>query len=241
MTPSQSAERYKARPAARRATHRTFAEVAAQYVAQHEKSWKNAKHHAQWSATPRTYAEPVLGRMPVSDIYAAHVMQVLGPIWTVKTETATRVRSPMKIVLDYAAAHGFREGLNPARWKGNLDAALPNASKVAPVRHHAAVGVKDALSLMRRLKAQQGMGARALEFAVLTPARSGEVRGATWSKVDLGAALWTIPASRMKAGREQRVPLSAPELLSARRRTTSSSFRYREHVLPDPSATFETR
>jgi integrase len=203
--------------AARRATQRTFAEVAAQYVAHHEKSWKNAKHHAQWSATLRTYAEPVLGRLLVSDIRAAHVIRVLEPIWTVKTETATRVRSRIEIVLDYAAAHGFREGPNPARWKGNLDAALPNASKVAPVRHHAAISVKDAPTFMKRLKAQQGMGARALEFAVLTAARSGEVRGATWSEVDLGVALWTIPASRMKAGREHRVPLSKPaaDLLSA--------------------------
>jgi integrase len=115
-------------------------------------------------------------------------------------------------VLDFAAARCFREGPNPARWKGNLDAALPNASKVAPVRHHAAVGVKEVAAFMKRLRTQEGMGARALEFAVLTAARSGEVRGATWSEVDLRAALWTIPASRMKSGREHRVPLSKPAL-----------------------------
>lgn len=137
---------------------------------------------------------------------------MLEPIWTTKTETATRVRSRIELVLDYALARGYREGLNPARWKGNLDAALPNASKVACVRHHAAVDVKDAPSFMKRLQTQEGMGARALELAVLTAARSGEVRGATWSEVDLEAELWTVPVLRMKSGREHRVPLSKPAI-----------------------------
>jgi len=122
------------------------------------------------------------------------------------------VRSRIELVLDYAAAHGYREGLNPARWKGNLDAALPKASKVAPIRHHAAVEVKDVSSFMKRLRSQEGVGALALEFAVLTAARSGEVRGATSSEVDMRAALWTIPATRMKSGREHRVPLSKPAM-----------------------------
>ncbi len=196
--------------AAKRATQKTFAEVAARYIEQHEKSWKNAKHQAQWSATLRTYAEPVIGKLLVGDIRPAHVISVLEPIWTTKTETATRVRSRIEIVLDYAAAHGFREGPNPARWKGNLDAALPNASKVAPVRHYAALDMKDAPSFMKRLKTQEGMGARALELVVLTAARSGEVRGAMWSEIDLDARLWTVPAARMKSGREHRVPLSKP-------------------------------
>lgn len=193
---------------AERQTQKTFSEVAERYIAQHERSWKNAKHQAQWAATLRTYAEPSIGKLLVKDIRAAHVIGVLEPIWTTKTETATRVRSRIELVLDYATARGYREGLNPARWKGNLDAALPNASKVAPVRHHVAVAVKDAPSFMKRLRAQQGMGARALEFVMLTAARSGEVRGATWSEVDLEAGLWTVPASRMKSGREHRVPLS---------------------------------
>src|SRR6478735_7692391 len=114
-------------------TLKTFSEVARQYIAQHEKSWKSAKHQAQWAATLRTYAEPKIGKMLVRDIRPAHVIGVLEPIWTTKTETATRVRSRIELVLDYATAHGFREGVNPARWKGNLDAALPNPSKVAPV------------------------------------------------------------------------------------------------------------
>jgi integrase len=191
--------------------------VAAQYIARHEGSWKNLKHQAQWASTLRTYAEPLLGRLLVSDIRPAHVIGVLEPIWATKTETTTRVRSRIEIVLDYAAAHGLREGPNPARWKGNLDAALPNASKVALVRHHAAIEVKEAPSFMKRLHTQAGTGARALEFAVLTAARSGEVCGATWSEIDLEAPLWTIPAARMKSGREHRVPLSgaATELLAA--------------------------
>jgi hypothetical protein len=122
---------------AERQAQKTFSEVAAQYIAQHEKSWKNAKHQAQWAATLRTYASPSIGNLLVRDIRSAHVIAVLEPIWTTKTETATRVRSRIELVLDYAAARGYREGLNPARWKGNLDAALPKASKVAPVRHHA--------------------------------------------------------------------------------------------------------
>lgn len=197
---------------AERQAQKTFSEVAARYIAQHEKSWKNAKHQAQWEATLRTYAEPLIGKLLVRDIRSAHVIAVLEPIWTTKTETATRVRSRIELVLDYATARGYREGLNPARWKGNLDAALPNASKVAPVRHHAAVEVKEVESFMKRLRSQEGLGARALEFAVLTAARSGEVRGATWSEVDLKAALWTIPATRMKSGREHRVPLSKPAI-----------------------------
>ena len=202
---------------AERQAQKTFSEVAAQYIAQHEKSWKSAKHQAQWASTLRTYAEPSIGKLLVRDIKPTHVIGVLEPLWTTKTETATRVRSRIELVLDYATARGFRDGLNPARWKGNLDAAFPDASKVAPVRHHVAVAVKDAPLFMKRLKGQQGMGARALEFAVLTAARSGEVRGATWSEVDLKAMLWTVPASRMKAGREHRVPLSkeAAGLLAA--------------------------
>ena len=212
VDPIAAREANRSAASAAQQAQKTFSEVAAQYLAQHEKSWKNAKHQAQWAATLRTYAEPSIGKLLVRDIRSAHVIAVLEPIWTTKTETATRVRSRIELVLDYATARGYREGLNPARWKGNLDAALPNASKVAPVRHHAAVEVKEVAAFMKRLRLQEGLGARALEFAVLTAARSGEVRGATWSEVDLKAALWTIPASRMKSAREHRVPLSRPAI-----------------------------
>lgn len=160
------------------------------------------------------YAEPILApcSLLVRDIKAAHVIRVLEPIWTSKTETATRVRSRIELVLDFAAARGLREGPNPARWRGNLEAALPKASKVSKVVHHVALAVDRVGSFMSHLQMQPGLGARALEFAVLTAARSGEVRCATWSEMDLSAALWTVPAGRMKSGREHRVPLSAPAL-----------------------------
>ena len=147
--------------------------------------------------------------MPVRDVTTAHVIRVLEPIWLTKTETATRVRSRIELVLDFAAAKGLREGPNPARWRGNLDAALPRPSKVTKVQHHAALDVESMPAFMDRFKSQQGTGARALEFAVFTAARSGEGRGATWAEIDLASSLWTVPAERMKSGRrEHRVPLS---------------------------------
>ena len=200
---------------AERQAQQTFSSVASQYIAQHAKAWKNSKHAAQWASTLRTYAEPVIGHLLVRDVGTPHLIRVLEPIWSSKTETATRVRSRVELVLDFAAARGLRQGPNPARWRGNLDAALPKPSKLAKVQHHAAVAVDEVASFMARLRIQSGMGAKALEFAVLTAARSGEVRGALWSEVDMAGALWTVPAHRMKSGREHRVPLShaAIELL----------------------------
>ena len=198
--------------AAERQAQQTFSTVASQYIAQHETSWKNEKHAAQWQSTLQTYADPVIGKLFVRDVTPAHVIKVLEPIWATKTETATRVRSRVELVLDFAAARGLREGPNPARWRGNLDAAFPKASRVAKVRHHAAVAVADVADFMQRLRQQQGISAKALEFAILTAARSGEVRGATWGEVDLAGAIWTVPAARMKGGREHRVPLSKPAL-----------------------------
>ena len=202
----------KSAAAADRDSQQSFATVAAQYIAQHAKSWKNVKHGAQWASTLRTYAEPVIGSLLVRDVTTVHVIKGLEPIWTAKTETARRIRSRMELILDFAAARGLREGPNPARWRGNLDAALPKPGRIAKVRHHAAVAVDEIGAFMTRLRAQSGMGAKALEFAVLTAARSGEVRGAVWSELDLAAALWTVPAERMKSGREHRVPLSKPAL-----------------------------
>ena len=198
--------------AAERSLLQTFDKTAEAYIAQHEASWKNAKHAAQWTATLQTYAYPVLGRMQVRDITAAHVIKAIEPIWASKTETATRVRSRIELVLDYATARGLRQGPNPARWRGNLDAALPKASKLTKVEHHAAVPVVEAPAFMHSLRQQPGMGARALEFVILTAARSGEVRGVTWTEIDLQSGLWTVPAARMKGGREHRVPLSQAAL-----------------------------
>lgn len=144
--------------AADRMSQRTFAEVAAQYIEKHEKSWKNEKHAAQWASTLQAYAAPVIGQLLVRDVTSAHVIRALEPIWTTKTETATRVHSRIELVLDFAAARGLREGPNPARRKGNLDAALPKASKVAVVQHHTAVAINEVSAFMRRLRLQDGMG-----------------------------------------------------------------------------------
>lgn len=186
----------------------TFDQCADAYIADKSPEWSNAKHAAQWTSTLRTYASPVVGGLLVRDVALPHVMQILKPLWGTKTETASRLRARIEAVLDWATTHGYREGLNPARWKGHLDNLLPAPNKVAKVEHHAALPVEQMASFMRALREQQGMGARALEFAILTAARSGEVRGAVWSEFDLGAALWTVPAERMKAKKEHRVPLS---------------------------------
>ena len=141
---------------------------AVQYIAQHAQTWKNAKHEAQWASTLKTYAEPTIGLLLVRDITTAHVIKVLEPIWASKTETATRVRSRMELVLGFATARGLREGPDPARWRGKLDVALPKRPKLAKVQHHAALAVKNVTAFLTRLREQSGMGARALEFAILT-------------------------------------------------------------------------
>ena len=185
-----------------------FAEAARRYVADHRDEWRNAKHAAQWSTTLENYANPVLGSLDVRSITPAAVVDVLRPLWGEKQETASRLRGRIERVLDWCAANSYRSGENPARWKANLDHLLPKRSKVRSVRHHPALPWGELPTFMKRLRAVRGMGARALEFAILTAARSGEVRGATWEEIDLDAAVWTIPAERMKGDREHRVPLS---------------------------------
>jgi integrase len=188
---------------------RSFRDCAEAFLAEKSAEWRNAKHRAQWSATLGSYAYPVLGAMPVAAIAMEDVKRVLSPIWTVKPETAARVRGRIEAVLDYAAVHGWREGANPARWKGNLQlAGLASRAKVAPVEHHPALAWQNIGAFMGDLRAQRSTSARALEFLILTGARTGEVLGAEWSEIDLTAAVWTVPAGRMKAGREHRVPLS---------------------------------
>ena len=185
----------------------TFDECCARYIVAHESEWKSSKHRAQWLATLSTYAGPAMGKLPVNEIELRHVLaMLLEPIWREKTETATRLRGRIERVLDWAGVRGYREGLNPARWKGHLDHLLPAPGKTARVRHHRALTIDGMPEFMVQLRAADGMGARALEFAILTAARSGEVRGAQWSEVDLEAAVWVVPASRMKMGKEDRVP-----------------------------------
>lgn len=187
----------------------TFDECAGRFMASKTKEFANPKHAAQWKSTLETYASPIIGKLPVDRIELAHVVQVLTPIWDSKTETASRVRGRIESVLSWATVSGFRSGENPARWKGGLDMVLPKPSKIRKVAHHTALPWQNVPGFMIELRKQEGMGARALEFAILTAARSGEVRGATWNEIDLQAKLWTIPAERMKAKKAHRVPLSA--------------------------------
>ncbi len=190
----------------------TFADAVRQFLADKEITWRNAKHRQQWENTLNTHAFPVLDKLAVKDIELAHVLQVLRPIWKTKTETASRVRGRIENVLDWARVHGYRDGENPARWKGNLDKVLSTPGKAKTVRHHAALPYAEVGAFMADLRGRSGTAALALEFAILTAARSGEVRGATWHEIDLSKGEWTIPANRMKAGKEHIVPLPSRAL-----------------------------
>ena len=154
------------------------------------------------------YADPVIGKMLVRNVHQAHILKILEPIWTIKTETASRLRGRIENVLDYASARGYRQADNPARWRGHLDKILATPGKVAKVEHHSALDYAHTGAFLVELRRQFSIGARALKFAIITAARSGEVRGASWAEVDLDKAVWTIPEHRMKAGREHRIPLS---------------------------------
>jgi integrase len=185
----------------------TFGTAAEALIEAKRAGWRNAKHAAQWSSTLETYAYPKLGTLDVQAIDTAAVLDVLRPIWTKKTETASRVRQRIEAVLDYASAVKARTGDNPARWRGHLDHLLAKPSAVHKVRHHAALDWRQTPDFMAKLAKRSGIDARALAFTILTVARSGEVRGMRWGELDLEDAVWTVPASRIKAGREHRVPL----------------------------------
>lgn len=187
----------------------TFEKAVEKYLESKLTEFGNPKHCDQWRSTLRTYANSELGKMRVCEIGVQEILRVLEPIWQTKTETATRVRGRIEGVLAWATVAGHRQGDNPARWKGNLDAILPKPSKVAKVRNHPALSISDVQSWFLDLQKRDGMAARALEMMTLTVVRSGEIRGATWDEIDLKAGLWTIPAERMKAGKEHRVPLTA--------------------------------
>ncbi len=188
----------------------TFVEAAEALIASKASGWRNAKHAAQWRSTLGAYAIPQLGPLAVDAIETEDVLSVLRPIWTEKPETASRVRQRIEAVLDYAAATGARTGDNPARWRGHLDHLLPKPTKVRAVQHFVALDWRKIAGFMAALKARDGVAAQALAFLILTAARSGEVRLARWSEIDLDNGVWTIPAERMKAGKEHRVPLSPP-------------------------------
>jgi integrase len=191
----------------------TFAECAKKYIAAHRASWRNDKHAEQWQNTLDTYASPVIGELAVGDVDTALVLRVLEPIWATKPETASRVRGRIEHILDYARVRGYRAGENPARWRGHLDKLLPTALNRKHRRHHAALPYEEIGEFIQKLRAQEGSAARALEFAILTAARTQEVIGATPDELEAEKGLWTVPAGRMKAGREHRVPLSPQALV----------------------------
>ena len=207
----------------------SFNKAAIQYIETHESGWRNPKHAQQWRNTIETYANPKLGKMLVRDIGLPNILTVLEPIWKTKTETASRLRGRLESVLDWATARGYRSGPNPARWKGLLDTLLPAPGKIAKADHHRALPYTELPTFMKSLAKQEGMGARALEFTILTACRSGEVRGAKWEEFDLEGRVWIVPANRMKAGKEHRVPLSdtAVSIVKAQKATA-----FCEYVFP---------
>jgi integrase len=192
---------------------KTFRAAAEEFIAGKEAGWRNAKHRDQWRNTLKTYAYPTLGDLAVGAIDTGLIVQVLDPIWSVKPETASRVRGRIEAVLDAATVRGYREGPNPAQWKGNLAHILVARSKVRKIEHHAALAFDGLPAFLVDLRSRPGMSARALEFAILTATRTSETLGARWGEIDLAAKTWTIPAERMKAAREHRVPLS-PAVIS---------------------------
>lgn len=191
----------------------SFKTAAEALVETKRSGWRNAKHAAQWTSTLATYAFPSLGEQDVRRIETQDILAVLKPIWTEKPETASRLRQRIEAVLDYSKVIGAREGENPARWRGHLDHILPRPSKVRAVVHHPALDWREAPAFMANLAEREGFGARALAFAVLTAARSGEVRGMRWREIDAANKVWTIPAKRMKAEKEHRVPLADAALV----------------------------
>jgi integrase len=191
----------------------TFDQCADSYITSHQAGWKNSKHAAQWRSTLTTYVTPVFGRLPIQHIDTTLIMKVLDPIWRTKAETASRLRGRIEAILSWAIVRGYRAGENPARWKGHLDQLLPVRTKVRAVEHHAALPYDEICAFMADLRMREAVAARALEFAVLTAARTNEVLGAKWDEIGIKAAIWTIPASRMKGKREHRVPLSDAALV----------------------------
>jgi integrase len=186
----------------------TFSDCAAAYIAAHRPAWRNAKHASQWKRTVETYCAPVFGKAPVQTIDVSMVMQVIEPIWSTKSETANRLRGRIERILDWAKVRGYRDGENPARWRGHLEFQLPARGKVQKVKHHPALPYAEIPGFMFQLRMRDAVAARALEFAILTAARTTEVIGAKWAETDLKNRVWTIPGDRMKSGREHRVPLS---------------------------------
>jgi integrase len=187
----------------------TFQQCAEAHIKAQRAGWRNDKHAAQWKTTINKYAGPIIGALPVQGVDTALVLKVLEPIWLATPETARRLRGRIEAALDWAKARGYRQGENPARWRGHLDKLLPARSKVRRVAHYAALPYDELPGFLVGLREQEAISARALEFTILTAARTGETMGARWNELDLLDRTWTVPVERMKTGREHRVPLSA--------------------------------
>ena len=210
------AEAKKAAELAAKAPVMTFKDVAAAYIAANEAGWRNDKHRAQWSATLEAYAYPHFGGLPVANVDTGNIMAALEPIWRGKTETASRLRGRIESILDYAKARGWRSGENPARWRGHVANMLPAKAKIQPVEHHAALPWREMGAFIAMLRTQPGLAAQALLLTILTASRSSEVLCAKWDEIDMQEGVWTVPGTRMKAGRQHRVPLSDPALVVLR-------------------------
>jgi integrase len=222
----------------------TFKQCAAAYIDAHKAGWRNTKHANQWEATLETYAYPIIGALSVRRIDTALVVKVFeqpvpaakghpgGKLWTARPETASRLRGRIEAILGWATVREFRAGDNPARWRGHLANLLPPKGKVAKVEHHAALPYADIGAFMTDLRAQEGVAARALEFAILTAARTGEAIGATWSEIDLIEKTWVVPAGRMKSGKEHRVPLSGRAVELLREMAKLGNSEARDYVFP---------
>lgn len=210
MTPSRQGRLHQKSPP-------TFTTCAARYIRAHRRSWKNAKHARQWVSTLKTYVRPVIGSKRVDVIATEDILKILSPIWTAKTETAKRVQGRIENILDYASAHRYRDQFNPARWRGHLDKLLPKPTRVKKVNHHPAMPHAEVSRFMAELTLNGSTPALALKFLILTATRTSEALLARWTEIDQEAAIWTVPAERMKARREHRVPLSvaAMDMLTA--------------------------
>lgn len=208
VNPLEARRAKKAAAAVTAARAVTFKQAAEAFITANDAGWKNRKHAAQWTATLTAYAYPVMGDLPVADVTTEHALKILSPLWGSKTETAVRLRGRCDQIWLYAKTRGWCSGEPPFAWRGHLQLTLPRPSKVRTVQHHAALPWKEIPAFMAALAGQQGIGAAALRFAILTAARSGEVRGATWGEIDLAGATWSIPGERMKGGRLHRCPLS---------------------------------
>jgi integrase len=211
----------------------TFKDAATSYIASHRAGWRNHKHVSQWENTIATYAEPVLGRLSIQAIDIDLVLKVLQPIWKTKPETASRLRGRIEAILDWAKVRKLRQGENPARWRGHLEHELPAPSKIRRVKHHAALPYAELPDFIARLRAHKSVATRALEFTILTAARTGETIGAQWGEVNMSEKVWTVPADRMKAGREHRVPLSTRALAILR---DEQDVRTSDYVFPGGKA-----